>query len=241
MDNKIHLSWYCDEHTSSKLYSQRFKGKIGSLIIKRQNDLLFSSLGNIKEKTILDVGAGHRQLVCEFLKRGGEVTAYCSSEEALGELARLNIPYRIGPLYPLPFNDKEFDIVVSFRTFPHVPDWRLFLRELCRVAKEMAAFDFVTEDIFTLFKPLLYHLKMKKEPGTRDYTLQKKGDIKKIAGESGFCLKSSEGEFILPLVIHRIIKKPLLMPIEYVARLTGITSFYGGPVVTLLERMHETY
>lgn len=236
MDDKNHLSWYCDEHTSSELYSRRFEGKIGKLIIKRQNDLLLSFLGDVNQKTILDVGAGHGQLADTLVKAGGIVTVYGSSDKALEKLKHLTISNKTGPLYPLPFKDKEFDIVVSFRTFPHVPDWKLFLTELCRISKKVVAFDFVTEDLLNILKPLLYNLKLKKEPGTRDYTLQKKTDIEKTAEHLGFYFKNSERQFVLPLVIHRIIKMPVLMPIEYAARITKLTKCFGGPVVTLLER-----
>jgi len=236
MNTGNHLSWHCDEHTSSELYRQRFKGKIGNLIIKRQNELLLSFLGDIRGKSILDVGAGHGQLAEALLNAGAEVTAYGSSRGALEKLMPLPLRSGTGPLYPLPFGDREFDIVVSFRTFPHVPDWRLFLGELCRVAAEKVSFDCVTKDIMSFFKPLLYRIKMKKEPGTRDYTLQKKADIRNAAHESGFRWESSEGQFLLPLVAHRIVKRPILMPIEYLARMAGVTRRYGGPVVVLLER-----
>jgi ubiquinone/menaquinone biosynthesis C-methylase UbiE len=236
MNTRDHLSWYCDEHTSSELYSQRFKGPIGNLIITRQNEVLISFLGDIRGKSVLDVGAGHGQLAGALLNAGAEVTAYGSSEGSLKKLAPLHVRSKTGSLYPLPFRDREFDIVVSFRTFPHVPDWKLFLGELCRVSGEKVSFDFVTKDIMNFFKPLLYRLKMKKEPGTRDYTLQKKADILNAAREYGFYWESSEGQFLVPLVAHRILKRPVLMPIEYLARASRITKLYGGPVIAVLRR-----
>ncbi len=236
MDSKNHLSWSCDQHTSSELYRQRFKGRIGDLIIQRQNELLLSFLGDIRDKKVLDVGAGHGQLAAALLGAGAEVTVYGSGKDSLKKLAPLPVRCEVGPLYPLPFKDGEFDIVVSFRAFPHVPDWRLFLGELCRVAKEKVSFDFVTKDAMSFLKPLLYRLKMKKEPGTRDYTLQKMADIRDAASGFGFQWESSEGQFILPLVLHRVVKRPLLMPVEYLARATRATRLYGGPVVVLLQR-----
>jgi len=236
MDSKNHLSWYCDQHTSSELYRQRFKGRVGELIIQRQNELLLSFLGDVRGKKILDVGAGHGQLAGALIGAGADVTAYGSSRDSLKRLAPLQVRCEVGPLYPLPFKDGEFDIVVSFRSFPHVPDWKLFVGELCRVAGEAVCFDFVTKDVMSLLKPLLYRIKMKNEPGTRDYTLQKKSDIREVAHMSGFRLESSEGQFLLPLVMHRMVKRPLLMPVEYLARVTRATRWYGGPVVVLLRR-----
>lgn len=237
MDSKNHLSWSCDRHTSSELYSRRFKGRIGEIIIKRQNELLLLFLGGLKGKKVLDVGAGHGQLAGALLGAGADVTAYGSDRDSLKKLAPLPIRREVGPLYPLPFKDGEFDVVVSFRSFPHVPDWRLFLGELCRVASEKVSFDFVTKDMTSFFKPLLYSLKMKKEPGTRDYTLQKVADVRDAARAFGFRWESSEGQFFLPLVLHRVVGRPVLMPVEYLARATRVTRLYGGPVVVLLRRI----
>lgn len=237
MDSKNHLSWSCDRHTSSDLYRSRFQGSIGDLIIKRQNELLLSFLGGVGGKKVLDVGAGHGQLAGALINAGAAVTAYGSSRDSLRRLAQLPIRCEVGPLYPLPFKDGEFDIVVSFRSFPHVPDWRLFLGELCRVAKDKVSFDFVTKDIMSFLKPLLYRLKMKKEPGTRDYTLQKTADVRDAARGFGFRWESSEGQFVLPLVLHRVAKRPVLMPVEYLARVTRATKLYGGPVVVSLRRI----
>jgi SAM-dependent methyltransferase len=237
VNSKEHLSWQCDEHTSSDLYSRRFKGEVGRLIIERQNTLLLSLLGDIRGRTVLDVGAGHGQLVGALLGAGARVTVYGSSGEALKRLAPHHIRCVTGPLSPLPFGDVAFDIVVSFRTFPHVPDWGVFLTELCRVARCAVAFDFVTQDVITIFKPLVFRLKMQKEPGTRDYTLQKKRDIQHKALELGFHWKAAEGQFLLPLVVHRTVGKPLLMPVEHLARLIGVTRLYGGPVIAVLERV----
>lgn len=210
---------------------------MGGLIIQRQNELLLSFLGDVRGKRILDVGAGHGQLAGALLGAGADVTAYGSSRDSLKGLVPLPIRCEVGPLYPLPFKDGEFDVVVSFRAFPHVPDWRPFLGELCRVAGDRVSFDFVTKDLMSFLKPLLYRLKMKNEPGTRDYTLQKTADVRDAALGFGFRWESSEGQFLLPLVLHRMVKYPLLMPVECLARATRITRWWGGPVVVLLQRM----
>jgi len=236
MDSKNHLSWYCDQHTSSELYSRRFRGGAGARILKRQNTLLLSLLGNVAGKTVLDVGAGHGQLSADLLRAGARVTAYGSSPDSLAKIASLDIARVTGPLYPLPFGNQEFDIVVSFRTLSHVPDWRTFLSELCRVAKGKVAFDFVAGGAANLLKPLIYRVKLKREPGTRDYTMQNRGEVRVEAHKSGFEVKASEGQFLLPLVFHRTLKTPLLMPVEYLARATRLTKLFGGPIIMVLER-----
>ncbi|MEI6634588.1 MAG: class I SAM-dependent methyltransferase [Chlamydiota bacterium] len=236
MNGENHLSWSCDAHTSGDIYRQRFAGTVGGLIVARQNALILSLLGGVRGRTVLDVGAGHGQLAGALLDFGGSVTAYGSSAAALSRLVPLGIPLVTGPLAPLPFPDRSFDVVVSVRTFPHVPDWRFFLSELCRVGREAVAFDFVTRDLMRMLKPLAYRLKMKHEPGTRDYAMQGKRDVMGAACACGFRWKAAEGQFILPLVLHRKAGRPILMPVENLARLLRLTRHFGGPVVAVIER-----
>lgn len=235
MNSENHLSWLCDAHTASDLYRRRFAGAVGGLIIARQNGLILSLLGGVEGKTVLDVGAGHAQLTPALLEAGARVTAYGSSGGALARLAPLGIPLVSGPLAPLPFPDRSFDVVVSVRSFPHVPDWRRFLSELCRVAREAVAFDFVSRDLAGLLKPLAYRLKMKHEPGTRDYAMQGRRDMMREARLRGFRWRGAEGQFILPLVVHRK-AGPALMPVERLARALRLTPRFGGPVVAVIER-----
>ncbi|MCX6353898.1 MAG: class I SAM-dependent methyltransferase [Candidatus Aureabacteria bacterium] len=236
MDSKNHLSWYCDQHTSSELYSRRFSGGAGARILKRQNALLLSLLGNLGGKTVLDVGAGHGQLSADLVRAGARVTAYGSSPDSLAKICSRDIARVTGPLNPLPFDDQGFDVVVSFRTLSHVPDWRTFLSELCRVSRGKVAFDFVAGGAANLLKPLIYRMKLKNEPGTRDYTTQNRKTVCDAAHETGFEVTASEGQFLLPLVFHRTLKIPLLMPVEYLARATKLTKLFGGPIIMVMER-----
>lgn len=235
MNSENHLSWSCDAHTAGDTYRRRFAGPVGGLIIARQNDLILSLLGGVKGRTVLDVGAGHAQLAPALRDAGARVTAYGSSAGALARLVPLGIPLVAGPLTPLPFPDRAFDVVVSVRTFPHVPDWRLFLAELCRVARDAVAFDFVTRDMMRMLKPIAYRLKMRHEPGTRDYTMQGRRDMAGEARLRGFRWRGAEGQFILPLVVHRK-AGPVLMPVERLARALRLTRHFGGPVVAVIGR-----
>lgn len=235
MNSGNHLSWSCDAHTAGELYRRRFAGPAGAPIIARQNELVLSLLGGVEGMSVLDVGAGHGQLAPALIGAGARLTAYGSSAAALERLVPLGVPLVAGPLAPLPFADRSFDVVVSVRAFPHVPDWRFFLSELCRTARRAVAFDFVTRDLASALKPLAYRLKMKREPGTRDYTMQGRREVERAARACGFRPRGAEGQFILPLVLHRS-AGTALMPVERFARRLRLTRRLGGPVVAVFER-----
>jgi len=96
--------------------------------------------------TILDFGCGEGRMVYAFRKLGykafGADIAPASSEveellEQKGLCSRKQQPLRVIPsdLYKIPFNDDNFDFVVSWEVMEHVQDHRQALSEIRRVLK----------------------------------------------------------------------------------------------------------
>ena len=237
-----HVSWGCDFHTSTEMYAKRFSGKAGEMILNRQSELLGLFLGNLEGKKVLDVGAGHGQTAEVVLSKGGHLTAYGSSEENFYQLRKTikekgyNVEFKVGPLYELPFEGKSFDVVISLRMISHVPDWTLFLKELCRIAKHSVIVDFAPGSSLKFFSLLL---KGKMEVASRRFTTQSIEEIKSAAEESGFILRDYERQFIIPMVIHRMVKSTLLLPIEQAAQKFHLTHFIGGPVLAVFDRRQK--
>ncbi len=200
-------------------------------------------MGDIAGKTVLDVGAGHGQNVRAVAGSGAVYTAYASSEQCFGALRKAvessgmkesEINYQWGELHRLPFPDRSFDAVVSFRIISHVPDWRLFLMELCRVSAGRVIIDFAP-GASCFFIKLLSLLKGRVEPASREFTTQRLKEIEKVAERAGFKGCGSEGEFVLPMVFHRM-SRGLFFPVERAASGLKITRFAGGPVIAAFER-----
>jgi SAM-dependent methyltransferase len=87
----------------------------------------------------LDVGCGHG-IVSIFLARHGlSVTACDISQPMLQELERnrgdLNIRIERANAYDLPFDDEQFDVVVSRMFLFQFPDWPKILREMARCCR----------------------------------------------------------------------------------------------------------
>ncbi len=236
-----HLSWTCDFHTSTELYAGRFAGRAGEIILKRQSELLERFMGDIKGKKILDVGAGHGQSAETVCSRGGELTAYGSSEGSFSQLRKAikekgyNIKSVVGGLDKLPFENESFDVVISLRIISHVPDWVSFLGELCRVAKDSVIFDFAPQNPGFL-KMLSFFLKSRTETASREFTTQGISEIRDAADKNSFVLRDYERQFIIPIVIHRMLKGACLLPVERFARAAHLTRFIGGPVLAQLKR-----
>lgn len=100
---------------------------------------VLSLLGNVKNKKILDVGAGTGRLAIRLAKLGAEVTALDISEIMLNNLKlkiknfKLNIA--IGDAENLPFDDESFDIVIATFLIVHLKDTKRFFEETHRVLK----------------------------------------------------------------------------------------------------------
>jgi ubiquinone/menaquinone biosynthesis C-methylase UbiE len=102
-------------------------------------------LGDIKDKTVLEIGAGQGYLT-EFLVRGvgaaGSVTACDNSSKQLENLA-VKVPSTncvCCPSEHLPLPKESFDLVVSLANFHHISDKQQAFSECCRVLKRGGIF-----------------------------------------------------------------------------------------------------
>lgn len=103
-----------------------------------EKDKFIPLLGEVKGKTILDVGAGTGRTSVVLAKMGAEVTALDVSEEMLKELKNKNskIEIVVGDAESLPFPDKSFDAVVAAFLIVHLKDPTRFFDEAYRVLKD---------------------------------------------------------------------------------------------------------
>lgn len=103
-----------------------------------EKDKFIPLLGEVKGKTILDVGAGTGRTSVVLAKMGAEVTALDVSEEMLKELKNKNskIEIVVGDAESLPFPDKSFDAVVAGFLIVHLKDPTRFFDEAYRVLKD---------------------------------------------------------------------------------------------------------
>lgn len=199
-----------DVHSASAEYAKRFSGAVGEWMLEVQTQHLFRHLGNRTQCSVLDVGGGHGQVAEPLAKNGYQVTVVGSEEKAFAQLDHRpllqNLQRVIAPLETLPFPDRSFDIVTSFRIVSHYEDWKRLLRELCRVSRDLVVIDYPTYQSVNVIAEALFSLKKGVEKNTRRYTTFWDREIENECRESGFTRALRTGQFVFPMALHRGLK-----------------------------------
>ena len=90
-------------------------------------------------KRVLDVGCGDGALSYLLAKEGAIVSGIDNQEIAIrfakGKAKGMNIDFRMGSAYELPWGDSNFDAVVSSDVIEHLQDTTRYLEEIQRVTK----------------------------------------------------------------------------------------------------------
>lgn len=102
-----------------------------------EKDQVLPLLGNVKEKKVLDIGAGTGRLAVRLANLGAEVTALDISEVMVDKLKAKSYKLKaiLGEAENLPFDDNSFDIVIATFLIVHLKDLEKFFDEVYRVLK----------------------------------------------------------------------------------------------------------
>lgn len=110
------------------------------LVLRGLQIVLGDEYETLKDKKVLDAGAGTGQISYAYLTTGADVTGIDISPAML-EIARKRCAefpgYKamVGDLTKLPFEDNSFDFITSRWVMEFIPDWPRAIRELRRVLK----------------------------------------------------------------------------------------------------------
>ncbi|MBU0677909.1 MAG: PIG-L family deacetylase [Verrucomicrobia bacterium] len=243
-DQPLSFSETADIETSSAGYAARFAGPVGRWMLDKQLAAVRDLLVEKPYATILDVGGGHGQLAPPLAEAGYDVTVLGSADVCADPvregLEKGILRFETGNVIDLPFPDDSFDVVLCFRLVTHCQAWQTLISELCRVARKAVIIDYPTNASVNAIAPALFGAKKKLEGNTRVWRLFSRSELKTVFGGAGFEAAGSRKQFFFPMVLHRMMKQPWLSGIlEGVARLCGLTSVLGSPVVARYEPMRQ--
>lgn len=230
-----------DIETSSEEYASRFSGEVGEWFLKVQEEATLNMLAPYKRVKILDVGGGHGQLTGALIRNNYQLTVLGSAETCKARIQNYldneNCSFKVGNILDLPFEDQEFDIVISYRLLAHVNQWQKYLGELTRVASKSVIIDYPEFRSFNAFTPYLYGYKKSIEGNTRNYTIYRESDLLTVFQANNFSRAAKFAEFFFPMVLHRKLNSLRLSSAgETITRFFGLTSLFGSPIILRFVR-----
>jgi ubiquinone/menaquinone biosynthesis C-methylase UbiE len=225
-----------DIETSSEEYASRFSGAVGEWFLKVQEEATLSMLAPYKRATILDVGGGHGQLTGALIHNNYQLTVLGSAEVCKARIQNYldkgKCSFKVGNILDLPFEDQEFDVVISYRLLAHVNQWQKYLLELTRVASKSVIIDYPEARSFNAFTPLMYEYKKSIEGNTRNYTIYRESDLLPVFKSNNYLRDAKFAEFFFPMVLHRKLNSRRLSSAgETMSRFLGLTGLFGSPII----------
>lgn len=230
-----------DIDSSSFDYQKRFAGETGKWFLDIQNKATCALLKETATKTIIDIGGGHGQTLPMLLKKGYAVTILGSDECCTciikDYIEDQKTSFVKAPLTKSGYEDNSFDTVLSYRILPHMHNWRKLICELSRISRNNIMVDFPAVRSVNIFSVILFSLKKKIEKNTRTFTIFNENNIKQEFAKYGFFTKTKYPQFLLPMAFHRALKnKSISALLEKIFRFTGLTYFFGSPIIYLFEK-----
>ena len=230
-----------DIETASDDYASRFSGKVGAWLLQVQEAATLHLLEPHVGARVLDVGGGHGQLTPLLVSHGFDVTVTGSSDSCRKRIQefidRGQVTYRVANVLALPFDDRSFDVVVSYRLLSHVNRWKEFLAELARVADTSVIIDFPSVWSVNYVAPQLFKMKKRIEGNTRPFVSYRESDLNRALEPLQFAPAGRYAQFFVPMALHRLLKAPRVSAVvESVCRSIGLTRLFGSPVALKLTR-----
>jgi 2-polyprenyl-3-methyl-5-hydroxy-6-metoxy-1,4-benzoquinol methylase len=234
---------YADPAMAESFDALRFSGPIGRLLAESQEQVVAAFLDRLEDTRILDVGTGTGRAAIALASRGAHVTGVDASSQMLAVARRraaqagVAVDFAEGDAHTLGFADRAFDSVICLRVLMHMPDWRVSLAELCRVAAHRVVFDYPSLISAAALQAAARHIASLAGSRTEAYRVFSDRSIRRALGSNGFAVTRVQRQFVLPIALHkRIGSATATTTLEGVLRRAGLNWLLGSPVTVLAER-----
>jgi len=238
------LSEQADIETSSEDYTTRFTGEVGKYFLKTQENITLKLLENENVKTVLDVGGGHAQLAVPLIKSGYNVTVTGSNTSCRTRLDKLldkeSFKFKECNFLTLPYPDNSFDAVISFRLLTHEKNWRILIKEMCRVSSKVIIIDYPDIISFNILNKILFKAKKSFEKNTRTFRTFSRKELMKEFDKYTFDHFKFKPQYFLPMVLHRFLKNVKVSKVlETFFGIVGLKYLFGTPVILKIKRKNN--
>lgn len=119
--------------------------KIRALTYQRIYSKIVLQLGQLEEKSVLDVGCGssdyHEWLADDCRRFVGVDISVEMLRLCRDEIGRSKIEVVAADALHLPFKNEAFDACMTFQALHHFPDWKKSLMEMTRVGKQVSLYE----------------------------------------------------------------------------------------------------
>jgi len=170
--------------------------------LNKRMEVVYSDLLNndLKNKKLLDAGCGTGWFSKRACELEAEVTSLDLGENLLNEVAKKCDSRRVqGSILELPFNDNEFDIVVSSEVIEHIPRPLDAIDEFFRVLKPDGILVLTTPNKLWFFSIWLANvLGLRPYQGLENWVSWYQ--MKKKINEAGFIREDIRGIHLFPFI-----------------------------------------
>jgi 2-polyprenyl-3-methyl-5-hydroxy-6-metoxy-1,4-benzoquinol methylase len=230
-----------DVETSSEDYARRFAGPVGRFFLEVQERTTLDLLAAWPGASVVDVGGGHGQLAAPLAASGRAVTVVGSRPACADRVRDLvtagRVRFETADLLHLPFEDRSFDVVLSFRLLPHVERWRDLVAELSRLARHAVIVDYPTRRSVNAVAEPLFSVKKGIEGNTRTFTVFADAEVKDAFVTHGFRKTARRPQFFWPMALHRALGRgSVSRGLEGATAVLGLRTLFGSPVILRMER-----
>ncbi len=243
MTARTHYSYavYADPAMAERFDAMRFSGPIGTLLAEVQDQVLAQFLGEIRGRSVLDVGTGTGRAALALAARGATVRGVDASAEMLAvarrraDAAGLDIEFTTGDAHALPMEDRSVDASVSLRVLMHAPGWEQCVAELCRVTRSRVVVDFPSAMSAAALQSLARRWGVARD--REAYRVFRTRTIAAAFEAHGFRIARVHRQFVLPIAVHKAIRsRAFTRAIEGTLAAVGMLRLFGSPVTVLAER-----